>query len=114
MFRPQRTTVLFAIVAEPAEKPDARLLALDFNSPPTLVSQSISLDRSDADHRAKRRFEKLQNLENGDQKIRLRTRLRRDRELRASSKERRSEDGDPRKLMVESVKLRRSHAPLRS
>jgi hypothetical protein len=35
---------LFAIVAEPAEKPDARLLALDFNSLPTLVSQCISPD----------------------------------------------------------------------
>jgi hypothetical protein len=42
MFRPQRTTVLLAIVAEPAEKPDTRLLALDSNSPPTLVSQSVS------------------------------------------------------------------------
>ena len=52
MFRPQRTMVLFAIVAEPAEKPDARLLALDFNSLPTLVSQCISRDRSDADNRA--------------------------------------------------------------
>jgi hypothetical protein len=36
--------VLFAIVAEPVEKPDARFLALDYHSPPTLVSQSISLD----------------------------------------------------------------------
>jgi hypothetical protein len=44
MFRPQRTTVLLAIVAEPAEKPDARLLALDYHSPPTLVNQSVSLD----------------------------------------------------------------------
>ena len=44
MFRPQRTTVLLAIVAEPVEKPDARLLALDCHSPPTLVSQCISPD----------------------------------------------------------------------
>jgi hypothetical protein len=44
MFRPQRTTVLFAIVAEPVEKPDARFLALDCHSPPTLVSQCISPD----------------------------------------------------------------------
>jgi hypothetical protein len=44
MFRPQRTTVLLAIAAEPAEKPDARLLALDSHSLLTLISQSISLD----------------------------------------------------------------------
>jgi hypothetical protein len=44
MFRPQRTTVLLAIAAEPAEKPDARFLALDCHSPPTLVSQSVSPD----------------------------------------------------------------------
>jgi hypothetical protein len=43
MFRPQRTTVLLAIAAEPAEKPDARFLALDRNSAPTPVSQSLSL-----------------------------------------------------------------------
>ena len=42
MFRPQRTTVLFAIVAEPVEKPDARLVALDCHSVPRPVSQSIS------------------------------------------------------------------------
>src|SRR4030095_5106693 len=45
MFRPQRTTVLLAIAAEPAEKPDARLPALDSNSPLTLVSQFVSLDQ---------------------------------------------------------------------
>jgi hypothetical protein len=44
MFRPQRTTVLLAFAAEPVEKPDARLLALDCHSPSTLVSQSISPD----------------------------------------------------------------------
>jgi len=33
---------LLAIAAEPAEKPDARLLALDCNSAPTRVSQSVS------------------------------------------------------------------------
>jgi hypothetical protein len=33
-----------AIAAEPVEKPDARLLALDSHRPPTLVSQSISPD----------------------------------------------------------------------
>ena len=44
VFRPQRTTVLLAIVAEPVEKPDARLLALHCHSPPTLVSQCISPD----------------------------------------------------------------------
>jgi hypothetical protein len=44
MFRPQRTTVLLAIAAEPAEKPDARFLALDRNSVPTPVSQSLSLN----------------------------------------------------------------------
>src|ERR1044071_1999482 len=44
MFGPQRTTVLFAIVAEPVEKPDARLLALHSHSPPTLVGQCISPD----------------------------------------------------------------------
>jgi hypothetical protein len=44
MFRPQRTTVSLAIAAEPVEKPDARLLALHFHSPPTLVSQCISPD----------------------------------------------------------------------
>ena len=43
MFRPQRTTVLLAIAAEPAEKPDARFLALDRNSVPTPASQSLSL-----------------------------------------------------------------------
>jgi hypothetical protein len=51
VFRPQRTTVLFAIVAEPVEKPDARFLALDCHSPPTPVSQSISLDHPGADNR---------------------------------------------------------------
>ena len=35
---------MLAIVAEPAEKPDARLLALDSHSPSMLVSQRISLD----------------------------------------------------------------------
>jgi len=35
---------LLAIAAEPAEKPDARLLALDSHSPLTLVSQFVSLD----------------------------------------------------------------------
>jgi hypothetical protein len=35
---------LFAIVAEPVEKPDARFLALDYHGPPTLVSQCISPD----------------------------------------------------------------------
>src|SRR5437763_619847 len=44
MFRPQRATVLLAIAAEPAEKPDARLLALDAHSPPPMVSQSVSGD----------------------------------------------------------------------
>ncbi len=44
MFRPQRTTVLLAFAAEPVEKPDARLLALDSHSVPTPVSQSVSLD----------------------------------------------------------------------
>jgi hypothetical protein len=44
MFRPQRTTVLLAIAAEPAEKPDARLLALHYDSAATLVSQCISPD----------------------------------------------------------------------
>src|ERR1700704_6834096 len=44
VFRPQRTTVLLAIAAEPAEKPDARLLALHCHSPPTLVSQCSSPD----------------------------------------------------------------------
>jgi hypothetical protein len=43
MFRPQRTTVLLAIAAEPAEKPDARVPALDRNSALTPVSQSLSL-----------------------------------------------------------------------
>src|SRR4026207_811679 len=43
MFRPQRTTVLLVFPADPVETPDARLLALDCHSPPTLVSQSISL-----------------------------------------------------------------------
>jgi hypothetical protein len=41
MFEPQRTTVFFAIVAEPVEKPDARFLALDSHSPPRLVSQAF-------------------------------------------------------------------------
>jgi|GEM_PF-2733159 len=44
MFRPQRTTVLLAIVAEPVEKPDARLVALHSYSPPPLVNQCISPD----------------------------------------------------------------------
>src|SRR4030095_6000500 len=44
MFRPQRTTVFLAIAAEPAEKPDARFLALDRNSAPTPVSQPLSLN----------------------------------------------------------------------
>ena len=44
MFRPQRTTVLLAIAAEPAEEPDARFLALDRNSVATPVSQSLSLN----------------------------------------------------------------------
>jgi hypothetical protein len=35
---------LVSFAAEPVEKPDARLLALDCHSPPTLVSQSISRD----------------------------------------------------------------------
>jgi hypothetical protein len=35
---------LLAIAAEPAEKPDARSLALHCHSPPTLVSQCISPD----------------------------------------------------------------------
>jgi hypothetical protein len=35
---------LLAIAAEPAEKPDARLLALHRHSPRTLVSQCISPD----------------------------------------------------------------------
>ena len=51
MFRPQRATVLLAIAAEPAEKPDARLLALDAHSPPPMVSQSVS-GASDADDSA--------------------------------------------------------------
>src|SRR5581483_8295197 len=42
MFRPQRTTVLLAIVAEPAKQPDARFFALDCHSPATLLSQCIS------------------------------------------------------------------------
>jgi hypothetical protein len=33
---------LLAIAAEPAEKPDARLLALECNTAPTRVSQSVS------------------------------------------------------------------------
>ena len=42
MFRPQRATVSLAIAAEPAEKPDARLLALALGSPRPLISQRIS------------------------------------------------------------------------
>src|SRR5947208_15173809 len=44
MFRPKRTTVSLAIAAEPAEKPDARFLALALRSPPPLISQCISPD----------------------------------------------------------------------
>ena len=51
MFRPLRATVSLAIAAEPAEKPDARLLALDAHSPPPMVSQSVS-GASDADDTA--------------------------------------------------------------
>ena len=47
---------MFAIVAEPVEKPDARLLALDFNSLPTLVSQSISPDHRETETRIARDF----------------------------------------------------------
>jgi hypothetical protein len=45
---------LLAFVAEPVEKPDARLLALDSHSVPTPVSQSVSLDhcRNSAERRA--------------------------------------------------------------
>ena len=43
MFRPQRTTVLLAIAAEPTEKPNARFLALGSHSSLTLVTQSVSL-----------------------------------------------------------------------
>ena len=35
---------MLAFAAEPVEKPDARLLALDCHSPPIPVSQCISLD----------------------------------------------------------------------
>jgi hypothetical protein len=38
------TTVLLAIAAEPVEKPDTRLLALDSNRAPALASQSFSLN----------------------------------------------------------------------
>ena len=44
MFRPLRTTVLLGIAAEPVEKPDARLLALDSNRALIPVSQRISPD----------------------------------------------------------------------
>jgi len=57
MFRPQRTTVvLLAIVAEPVEKPDARLLALDSHNAPTPVSQPVSLDHRETETRIARHF----------------------------------------------------------
>lgn len=60
MFRPQRTTVLLAIAAEPAEKPDARLPALGSHSPLTLVSQSVSLVNRMSIIARSKRFENLQ------------------------------------------------------
>src|ERR1043166_7495641 len=54
MVRPLRATVFLAIAAEPAEKPDARLLALALLSLSRLISQRVSPEKSEKNRRGMR------------------------------------------------------------